>query len=120
MIPRVFRRYWLLYPAWIVLCGILFVTFQHRADPSRRAGRILSDDAGARAVAILQQKDPVRFRGYEAVHVAWAARGEGGGTTDRWVVLCDRVPHTALREAVVVELDGRDGRVLLIREPEKS
>ncbi|MEA2236158.1 MAG: hypothetical protein QOC81_882 [Thermoanaerobaculia bacterium] len=120
MIPRVFRRYWLLYPAWILVCAVLFVTFLHREDPSRRTGRILSDDAAVRAVTILQQKDPVRFRGYESVHVAWAARGEGGGTADRWVVLCDRVPHTALREAVVVELDGKDGSVLLIRRPDKG
>ena len=114
MIPRVLRRYWLFYPAWILVCAALFVAFRHRDDPSRRAGRILSDDAGVRAVAILAQSDPVRFRSYEAVHVAWATRGEGG-SADRWVILCDRVPHTALREAVVVELDGKDGRLLLMR-----
>jgi hypothetical protein len=120
MIPRVFRRYWLLYPAWILLCAILFFASRHREDPSRRAGRMLSDDAAIRAVAILQRRDPVHFRGYEAVHVAWATRGEGGGNADRWVVLCDRVPHTALREAVVVELDGKDGGVLAIRKPDRS
>jgi hypothetical protein len=119
MISRVFRRYWLLYPAWIVLCAILFLASRHRDDPSRRAGRMLSDDAAIRAVAILQQRDPVRFRGYEAVHVAWATRSEGGVNADRWVVLCDRVPHTALRDAVVVELDGKDGNVLTIRNPER-
>lgn len=118
MIPRVLRRYWLLYPLWIVLCAVLFLAFLHREDPSRRTGRMLSDDAAARAVAILRN-DPLRFRDYEAVHVAWAPRGEGGGTTDRWVVLCDRVPHTALREAVVVELDGKDGRLLTIRNPKR-
>jgi hypothetical protein len=116
MILRVRRHYWLLYPAWIALCAVLFLALRHRDDPSRRPGRILSDDAAVRAVAILQKNDPARFRGYEAVHVAWAGRGEGGDA-DRWVVLCDRVPHTALREAVVVELDGKDGRLLVIRKP---
>jgi LmbE family N-acetylglucosaminyl deacetylase len=82
---------------------------------------MLSDDAAIRAVAILKQRDPVRFRGYEAVHAAWATRGEGGGNnTDRWIVLCDRVPHTGLRDAVVVELDGKDGRLLVIRKPLKQ
>jgi len=32
-------------------------------------------------------------------------------------VLCDRVPHTALREAVVVELDAANGSLLAIRKP---
>ncbi|MDP9362512.1 MAG: hypothetical protein M3P29_13805 [Acidobacteriota bacterium] len=108
------RHYWLLYPAWIALCAVLFLALGHRDDPSRRPGRILSDDAAARAVAILQRRNPARFGGYEAVHVAWAGSGEGGDA-DRWVVLCDRVPHTALRYAVVVELNARDGRLLVIR-----
>jgi hypothetical protein len=115
MIPRVSRRYWLLYPAWIVLCTILFVAFRHRDDPSRRAGRIQSEDAAVRAIMVLKNADALRFRNYEAVHVAWATRGEGGGSADRWVVLCDRVPHTELRDAVVVELDGKDGRLLKMR-----
>jgi hypothetical protein len=119
MIPRVSRRYWLLYPAWIVLCAILFLAFRHREDPSRRAGRIQSEDAAVHAVAVLKTTDPVRFRNYEAVHVAWATRGEGGGSADRWVVLCDRVPHTELQDAVVVEMDGKDGRVLTIRKPDR-
>jgi hypothetical protein len=33
------------------------------------------------------------------------------------VVLCDRVPHSGLRDAVVVELDARDGALLGIRKP---
>jgi len=114
MIPRVRRRYWVLYPVWIALCAILFLSLRHREDPSRRPGRILSDDAAVRAVASLQRSNPVRFQQFEAVHVAWAGRGEGGDS-DRWVVLCDRVSHTALRAAMVVELDGKDGRVLVIR-----
>lgn len=103
MIPLVRRGYWLLYPAWILICAVLFVAMRDRPDPSRRAGRILSNVAAVRAVAILHRP------GYEAVHVA----GEG----NRWIVLCDRVPHTGLREAVVVELDAVDGHLLTIRKP---
>jgi len=102
MITAMRRRYWLLYPAWIALCAILFLALRHADDPSRRPGRILSNEAAVRALAILQRP------GYEAVHVA----GEG----NRWIVLCDRVPHTGLREAVVVELDAVDGHLLVIRE----
>ena len=101
MITAMRRRYWLLYPAWIALCALLFLALRHADDPSRRPGRILSDDAAVRALAILHRP------GYEAVHVA----GEG----NRWIVLCDRVPHTGLTEAVVVELDAVDGHLLTIR-----
>jgi hypothetical protein len=103
------RHRWLIYPAWILLCAALAFGLRNSEDPSRRAGRILSNDAGVRAVAALRQLDRGRYRDFEAVHVAWE-RG-------RWVVLCDRVPHSALREAIVVELDGRDGRVLKFRKP---
>jgi hypothetical protein len=109
------RRFALLYVGWIALCALLFAAVHARPDPSRRSGRIFSDDAAVRAVALLSSRDP-KGPGYEAVHVAWAPRGEGG-TADRWVVLCDRVPHTALREALVVELDGASGRPLVIRRP---
>jgi hypothetical protein len=100
---------WLLYPAWILLCAALAFALRNSEDPSRRAGRILSNDAGLRAVALLRQVDRARFRDYEPVHVAWEV--------DRWIVLCDRVPHTALREAIVVELDGRNGRLVRMRKP---
>jgi hypothetical protein len=116
MIPRVRRSFWLLYPLWIILCAVLFFALRNREDPSRRPGRILSDDAAVRAVAALRDRDCARYAGYEAVHVAYAGRGEGGGRA-RWVVLCDRVPHSGLREAIVVELDARDGSLLLIRKP---
>ncbi len=110
MIPnRVRRHRWLLYPAWILFCAALAFALRNSEDPSRRHGRILSDDAAARAVAVLRGADRARYRDYEAVHVAWE--------TSRWIVLCDRVPHTALREAVVVELDGADGHLLRIRKP---
>ena len=116
MIPRVRRHFWLLYPLWIVLCAVLFFALRDHEDPSRRHDRILSNDASVRAIAILKQTDRARYAAYEAVHVAYAGRGEGGRVA-RWVVLCDRVPHTALRDAVVVELDAQNGSLLTIRKP---
>ena len=101
------RRYWLLYPAWIAVCAVLFLALRGADDPSRPRGRILSNDAAAIAVRVL----PRQYRGYEAVHVALSDDHK------RWVVLCDAVPHTALRRAVVVELDARDGTLLTIRKP---
>ena len=100
-----------LYIVWIAVCGILFVALRGAEDPSRRSGRILSNDAGNLAVAVLRQHGRP---GYEAVHVAYARRGEGGAE-NRWIVLCDRVPHSALREAIVVELRAADGRLITIR-----
>lgn len=105
-------RFAALYILWIAICGIAFIALRGREDPSRRAGRILSNDAGDRAVAILRQRG---IRGYEAVHIAYASRGEGG-KENRWIVLCDRVPHTALRDALVVELRAEDGSLIGIRK----
>jgi hypothetical protein len=107
------RNFALVYPAWILLCGVLYFALSGAEDPSRPRGRILSNDAGARAVVIAAQRDP-RYRGYEAVHVAYAGRGEGGREA-RWVVLIDRVPHSG--EGVVVELRASDGALLGIRGP---
>lgn len=56
------------------------------------------------------------YAGYEVVHVARARRGEGGEQA-RWIVLLDKVPHTSLREAVVVELGEEDGKLLRLRKP---
>ena len=83
-------------------------------DPSRRRDRILNNEAAARAEAVLTSD--ARYRGYEVVHVAYANRGEGGAEA-RWVVLLDRVPHSALHDARVVELRARDGKLLAIRGP---
>jgi hypothetical protein len=113
----VFRRFVWLYPAWIALCAILFLALRGSEDPSRRKGRILNTEAGVRAVAILRQRDPLRFRDYEPVHVAWAAKGEEG-SVNRWVVLCDRHQRSGLRDAVVVEVEGTSGALLTIRKPD--
>lgn len=95
--------------------ALLFVALSGLEDPSRPKGRILSIEAGRRALEILRSTDS-RYRQYEVVHVARARRGEGGAR-DRWIVLCDQVPHTRLREAVVVELAVEDGTLLAIRKP---
>ena len=114
--PATVRRSLAIYMGWILLCAILFLALRGNEDPSRRRGRILSNDAGDRAVAILRASDPARFAGYDAVHVAYAGKGEGGAAS-RWIVLCDHHPRTALRDAVVVELRAEDGRLLGIRGP---
>jgi hypothetical protein len=103
------RRYWLLYPAWIAICVVLFLALRGAGDPSRPKGKVLSNDAAAIAVGIVRRQP--RFRGYEAVHVA------ANDDRSRWIVLCDAVPHTALQRAIVVELDARDGKLLGIRKP---
>jgi hypothetical protein len=110
------RAYAALYPVWIGICLVLFLILRGAPDPSRREGRILEGEANARARAALTRIDRNRYGGYEAVHVAFAGSNEVG-PPNRWVVLCDGVPHSGLRRAVVVELDARDGRPLVIRRP---
>lgn len=107
---------WLsLYLGWIALCAILFLALAGLEDPSRPKGRILSIDAGNRALAIAAERG---LRDYSVVHVARARKGEGADE-DRWVVLLDRVPHTRLAAAVVIELRVDDGRLLRIRKPKR-
>ena len=102
-----------LYPAWILLCAILFLALSGAEDPSRPQGRILSVEAGRQALAIAAGRG---LQGYEVVHVARARAGEGA-SEDRWIVILDRVPHTHLEKAVVVELRVEDGRLLRVRKP---
>ena len=103
-----------LYPAWVLVCVILFFALRGMEDPSRPKGRILSIDAGRRARVIAADRG---LRGYEVVHVA-RARANEGAPEDRWIVLLDKEPHTRLREAVVVELRVEDGTLLRIRNPQ--
>ena len=107
------RRFFAFYAAWIFICAVAFVALRGAEDPSRRHGRILSNDAADRAIAMLRAKG---IRDYDAVHVGYAKKGEAGAA-DRWIVLCDRVPHTRLRDALVVELRAEDGSLLTIRKP---
>ena len=110
------RRLAGIYVAWIVFCAILFFALRGAEDPSRRRGRILSNDAGNIALRILRDRDARKYDGYEVVHVGFARAGEGAPER-RWVVLLDAVPHTGLRDAVVVELRAEDGSLLRIRKP---
>ena len=110
------RRLTLIYIAWILLCAILFFALRGTEDPSRRSGRIQSLDAGNIALGILRARDARKYERYEVVHVGYARAGEGAAER-RWVVLLDDVPHTGLREAVVVELRAEDGSLLRIRKP---
>jgi hypothetical protein len=110
MIPAVLRRWLFVYIAWVVVCAALFLALRHAPDPSRRSDRIQSNDAARLALQHLGN----RYRGYEAVHVAYAGAGEGA-PEKRWVVLCDAVPHTG--RGVVVELAAEDGRMLRTRVP---
>jgi hypothetical protein len=100
-----------LYPAWILVCATLFFVLGGLDDPSRPKGRLLSIEAGQRARMIAKQRG---FHDYEVVHVARARRNEGAAE-DRWIVLLDRVPHTRLQQAVVIELRTSDGGLLRIR-----
>jgi hypothetical protein len=102
-----------IYLVWIVVCVLLFFALRGLEDPSRPKGRILSIDAGQRALAFARQRG---LTGYEVVHVARARRNEGA-PEERWVVLLDRVPHTRLREAMVIEVRASDGELLRIRRP---
>lgn len=110
------RRFWILYPLWIVLCSGLFVALRDVEDPSRPEDRIHNDEAGRRALAALVQTDPRRFSDYTVVNVAYA-RPQEIGSSPRWIVLADHKRRTALREAVVVELDAATGKVMTIRRP---
>jgi hypothetical protein len=105
------RRYLLLYPAWILVCAVLFLALRGADDPSRPRGRVLSNDAGAIAVRVLRTQ--AQYRGFEAVHVALSDDHRS------WIVLCDAVPHTALQRAVVVELDAASGKLLKVRAPQQ-
>ena len=111
MLRRLFP--WI-YIVWIVVCVVLFFALRGLEDPSRPKGRILSIEAGQRALSIATARG---MRGYEVVHVARARAGEGAAE-DRWIVLLDQVPHTRLRDAVVVELRVEDGVLLRIRKPQ--
>jgi hypothetical protein len=109
------RRFAVILFGWALVCTILFFALDGMEDPSRPKGRMLSIEAGQRAQAILNQQTA---GGYEVVHVARARRGEGA-PENRWVVLLDKVPHTALRDAMVVELDEETGKLLRIRKAKR-
>jgi hypothetical protein len=110
------RRLWLVYPAWILVCAVLFLVLRELPDPSRQTDRLDRDSAAKRAVMHLMNSDRERFGGYEAVHTAFSPAGELGPEA-RWVVLCDRKQGGALRDAIVVEMRAADGKLIRIRPP---
>ena len=109
------KRFWILYPAWILVCAGLFFALRGAHDPSRPDDRLPGDDAGARALQTLQRMDAHRFASYEVAHVAYSPRGELGDRA-RWVVLCES-ESSGLSGGVVVELDAYTGKLLRIRPP---
>ena len=111
------RRFWLLYPAWILSCGLFFFSLRPLYEGPRGSGRLTSDQASERALEILRLQNDKRFATYDAVHAAHARDGEAGPGS-RWIVLCDHPDRTALREAVVVELESKTGNLIRIRPPE--
>jgi len=108
------RRFWLLYPLWISISVLLFFGLRGAEDPSRPSGRIDQTSAGKQAISFLQASNPGKYRTYEVVHVTYAKKGDDG-TSSQWLVLCDSEERSALRDAVVVELDATTGRPLRIR-----
>lgn len=110
------KRFWLVYPAWILLCVGLFFVLRQLPDPAHQDNRLDRDAAGRRAIQYLMQSDPGRYRSYEAVHTALSPTGELGPEA-RWVVLCDRPETGGLSDAMVVELRASDGALIRIRPP---
>lgn len=113
MISRKF--FWLAYPAWIVICAILFIATSQLPDPSQKSDRIPNEVAGARGLQILRSIDPARFADYEVVHVSHAKRNEVAPEA-RWLVLSDRTERSGLRDAYVVHLRASDGALIEVRE----
>ncbi len=105
-------RSWLLYPVWILVCGIAFSALKGAPDPASPTGRIAEREAIARAeVEIRRHKTLNR---YQAVHASWSSAGELGEET-RWVILFKPAEATGLQDAVVVELGGEDGCLIRMR-----
>ncbi|MGN6183944.1 MAG: hypothetical protein ACTHQM_09855 [Thermoanaerobaculia bacterium] len=109
------QRFALAYAALALVCAVLFFALDHAEDPSRPTGRILSNDAGERALAIAKQSG---YHDYEVVHVGRGRKGEGA-SENRWIVLLDTVPHSGMEKAVVVELDEVTGEIVRLRRPQR-
>ncbi|MGA7617186.1 MAG: hypothetical protein WBX15_18630 [Thermoanaerobaculia bacterium] len=109
------RHYWIVYPAWIVVCAALFVLLQGTGDPARPSDHLRDEVARVHSLSVLRATDPAAFARFDVVHSAYD-RGPGD-PNGRWVILCDIPERSALRRAVVVELDGQSGAKLDIRRP---
>ena len=109
------RFYISLYPAWVLVCAVLFLMVRDAPDPSRPSGRMTPEKARLTALSHLRAFDAARFGEY---HVIDAAVYRDLELDERvWVVICDSTPRSALRRAVVVDLDANDGVVIRTRRP---
>ena len=111
--PR--RRFWLLYPAWILICVALFFALRQLPDPARPSGRIDRDSASRLALQYLVQSN-ARYGSHTPEHIAFSPSGELGPEA-RWVVLCYRDEASGFHDAMVVEVRASDGALIRIRRP---
>ena len=116
LVSRLQKRYWLLYPAWIVVCAILFFALRPLGDPARPPGLIGPAKAEELALQILRDDQGSEYASYQVINAAFAGEREIGPPA-RWIVLLDSPSSSALRQAVVVELDAASGELIRIREP---
>ena len=109
------RFYPALYPAWIVVCALLFLVLRDAPDPSRPSGRMTPAQARVTALEYLAKYDAARFGTY---HVIDAAVYRDVQRDERvWVVICDSTPRSALKRAVIVDLEADTGEVVRTRRP---
>jgi len=107
--------YPVLYPAWLLVCAISFYALRSAPDPARPSELFTPTTAREEALGHLREFDPTRFDDYKVVD-AGVYRDPASGERS-WIVLCDTVPRSALKRAVVVDLDARSGKVLRTRRP---
>lgn len=97
---------------WLAACAMAFVLLRGAPDPAEPRGRIDERRAGVEAIAALSDS---RGGAWSVVKAAPALAGEPA--RHRWIVLCDRPGRTAMRQALVVDIDADTGRVDGIRRP---
>lgn len=98
------EKFWVTYPAWVGVCALILVAVHDMEDGSRRRTRISNGRVADLAISLLKENHGSRFEDYTVAHVAYARKGEIGETS-RWVVLSDQEDRTALRHAIVVEIE---------------
>jgi hypothetical protein len=103
------------YPVWIGFCAILFLLLRGAPDPSRPADAFWTEKAAEISLEALRRDPSGRFDEYEILHVARVRRGELTMEGPRLLVLADHRRRSGLREAVLLELEGTDGRLLSYR-----
>lgn len=104
-------RFWLVYLLWILFCGALFTALQGAPDPALPDGRLEEKQAILIAEAILRGRQ--ELAAHQLVHAAFSPNGELGDES-RWIILFS--PQAGrLQNAVVVELSGREGRLIRMR-----